>query len=91
MTCFIKDILLLYHFILVTDSDQQWYGVGEDYRSYEYKEGSGSVGDALRLATTIPDKIFTTVLLETDWNAFLKTLFYSICFSVCMINNLKIY
>lgn len=91
MTYFIKDIPLLCHFIFVTGADQQWYSVGEDYRNYEYKEGSGSVGDVLRLATTIPDKIFTTVHLETDWNVFLKTLFYSICFSIYMINNLKVY
>lgn len=25
----------------IGDTDQQWYNVGEDYRSYEYKVGGG--------------------------------------------------
>lgn len=64
ITYFINDMPLLCHFILVTDADQQWCSVGEDYRSCEYMEGSESVGDILGLAITILNKILPQYILK---------------------------
>lgn len=48
----------------MTDADQQWCSVGEDYRSCEYMEGSESVGDILGLAITILNKILPQYILK---------------------------